>query len=122
MADDENLQSDAESERSEDPIQVAQIQRSIIDDSGYLCYLCVTKEGRVEQVDRSDLIDGGRHQRMVLDFERRNPPAWDDVCPECENEPGDPDTECEECVCPDCDRACRFLNGVNYGCVRHPVL
>ena len=32
---DENLESDAESERSEDPIQVAQIQRSVIDDSGY---------------------------------------------------------------------------------------
>ena len=81
-----------------------------------LTYLCINKDSTEEYYDRSDLMDGGKHQRMILDFERRNPPRWDETCPVCAGE------DCEECECPDCERSCRFFRGVNYGCMKHPVI
>ena len=53
---------------------------------------------------------------MVLQFERRHPPPWDKMCFYCEGE------GCEECICDMCNRKCRHLEGVNYGCVQHPVV
>lgn len=80
-----------------------------------LHYLC--RSGNIEEVyDRSDLMDGGEHQRLVLRFERMFPPPWDQVCTHCDGE------GCEECICDTCDRPCRHISGVNYGCCRHPVV
>ena len=80
-----------------------------------LCYRCRTSDGE-DVYDRSDLMDGGPNQKKVLRFERLHPPKWDAVCPMCGSE------GCEECECPDCERICRFINGVNYGCEFHPVV
>lgn len=86
----------------------------IMDDR--LCYECVGSDGDSEIYDRSDLIDGGRIQSLVLAFERLNPPLWDLMCPFCDGD------GCEECECPDCERECRFFRGINYGCAKHPVI
>ena len=85
-------------------------------DGDTLHYLCRKEDGSEEVYDRSDLIDGAEIQRKVLAFERRHPPPWDTVCMYCENE------GCEECICDICDRRCRHIGGVNYGCSRHPVV
>ena len=83
---------------------------------GYLSYLCLSSDGRHEIFDRSDLIDGARIQQLVLAFERKHPPPWDPICTYCQGE------SCEECVCDECGRPNRHINGINYGCVRHPVV
>ena len=81
-----------------------------------LNYLCKTTEDTEEIFDRSDLMDGANQQKLVLAFERKHPPPWDEVCMYCGGE------DCEECVCEECERPCRHINGVNYGCTRHPVI
>lgn len=81
-----------------------------------VCYLCKDSSGEEGIYDRSDLMDGGKHQKMVLAFERRHPIPWDPCCPFCDGE------GCEECECPDCERNCRFFCGINYGCPHHPVV
>ena len=117
MGDDTVDLDDAMSDVSEDPIQVARIVRWLIDDDGYLAYEVITRDSTCESIDRSDLMDSGRHQRMVLDFEKRFPPPWDESCPlDSDGE------ECDDSVCDECERRNRFLNGVNYGCSKHPTL
>ena len=106
----EDLASEADSVES---VVVERILEMVED--GGLCYRCSTNTGE-EIMDRSDLMDGSTCQRMVLAFEKRNPPPWDDACPICDGE------DCEECECPDCERTCRFFRGVNYGCEKHPVV
>lgn len=86
------------------------------DTNARLSYLCHTVDGGEEVFDRSDLMDDGPQQRLVLQFERQKPPPWDAVCSFCGGE------GCEECVCEDCERACRHINGINYGCCKHPVV
>ena len=102
----------SEESLSEDELVVERIVGSEIED-GRLCYVC---EPGDELYDRSDLMDGGKVLRLVLKYEREHPPAWDPVCPYCTGE------GCEECECEECERPCRFLQGVNYGCELHPVI
>ena len=81
-----------------------------------LIYFCHTEEDTEDYFDRSDLMDGAKQQKLVLAFERQNPPPWDIICSFCGGD------DCEECVCDECERPCRHINGLNYGCVRHPVV
>jgi hypothetical protein len=85
------------------------------DTPNHLHYLCRVG-AHTELFDRSDLIDGGHHQELVMAFERAHPPPWDTVCSYCDGE------GCEECICDLCERRCRHIGGVNYGCMRHPVV
>lgn len=104
-----------EDARSDDSYTVVAVKRWVLEE-GRLVYECELDDGSTETVDRSDLMDGGAQQRLVLAHERRCPPPWDPCCPCCDGD------GCEECECPDCERQCRFLQGVNYGCSRHPVI
>ena len=101
---------------SEDSVINEIIEHCIEDDR--LCYVCDTNgsETEYEIYDRSDLMDGGYRQRMVLAFEREHPPPWDEGCSVCDGE------GCEECICEECERPCRMLNGISYGCPFHPVI
>jgi len=81
-----------------------------------LIYLCHTLDDTEDYFDRSDLMDESKQQKLVLAFELQNPPPWDVICSYCGGE------GCEECVCDECERPCRHINGINYGCVRHPVV
>ena len=104
-----------EDTRSVDSVNITEVKEMVITDSK-LHYLCRTSDNTEEIYDRSDLMDGGEQQSLVLQFERRHPPPWDKVCFYCEGE------GCEECICDMCNRKCRHLEGVNYGCVQHPVV
>ena len=110
---------DLSDESSVDSINVESIIS--LDIAEGLCYVCRDADGSDEVIDRSDLMDGGRHERLVHEFEQRFPPPWDPMCPQCG---GDPDQWCEECQCQEegCDRDCRFFQGVNYGCEKHAVI
>ena len=100
---------------STDSVDIQSVIEMVLEDD-VLCYLCRTSENTEEVYDRSDLMDGGRHQSMVMAYERRCPPPWDPVCTHCGGE------GCGECICEECERVCRHINGVNYGCVKHPVI
>ena len=90
------------------------------DEDGRLCYLCKNADKCEEVYDRSDLMDGGDNQKLVLAYERKYMPfpgpPWDEECTYCNGE------GCEECICELCDRPMRHINGVNYGCIKHPVV
>ena len=107
-----------EAESSDDSVCVDEILELVRpeEDPNYLHYLCRTTDGAEDVFDRSDLMDGGQQQKLVLAFERRCPPPWDEVCLYCDGE------GCEECICETCERPCRHIGGVNYGCVKHPVV
>lgn len=115
--DEEDLESECESNDSVDSVSIEEVLEMVLPDDApnKLHYLCRNDDGE-EIYDRSDLMDGGRMQRLVLQFERQNPPPWDPVCTHCDGE------GCEECICDVCDRPCRHIGGVNYGCVKHPVV
>jgi hypothetical protein len=100
---------------STDSVDVEAVIDMVLEDDRLL-YLCRTSENTEEIYDRSDLMDGARIQSLVTAYERRHPPPWDPVCVHCGGE------GCGECVCEECDRECRHINGVNYGCVKHPVI
>ena len=100
---------------SEDSVTAEEVLEMVIEDER-LCYLCRTTEGEQLVIDRSDLIDGAAQQRLVLHYERTHPPPWDERCFWCLGD------GCEECECDQCERKCRHLNGINYGCTRHPVV
>tara|TARA_B110000977_G_C11089616_1_gene496170 strand:- start:460 stop:807 length:348 start_codon:yes stop_codon:yes gene_type:complete len=110
----EQLSDEDDDACSTDSVDVNVIEERIEDDP--ITYRCRTVTGDVVELDRSDLIDGSKHQRLVMDFEKRNPPPWDEVCMFCEGE------GCEECECEECGRPMRHINGTNYGCVKHPVI
>ena len=107
MSDDDQL--------SVDSFTVTEVIEMVLEDDK-LQYLCRTAHDEEEIIDRSDLMDDGPHQRLVMLYERRHPPPWDDVCSFCDGE------GCPECICEECERICRHINGVNYGCVKHPVI
>ena len=116
MEDDEEL-TDCESQSSLDSFCIDEVINMVLDDDDKrLCYLCRNGDGAEEVYDRSDLMDDGVTQRMVLKFEREYPPPWDPVCTFCNGD------GCEECICDECERPCRHIHGVNYGCIRHPVV
>ena len=109
------------SDVSEESIDVHVIEQRVEDeDDGGLCYLCRTSSGSKVIVDRSDMIDGAKRQRLLRNFEHYNPPQWDEVCSYCGAREGD--EGCEECVCEECGERMRHINGINYGCVKHPVV
>ena len=111
----EDLESD--DAQSVDSVDIARVLDWKIDeDDDRLILLCEDTNGNEEWHDRSDLMDEGRQQRLVLGYERKHAIPWDPFCPCCGGE------GCEECECSDCERPCRFLRGVNYGCVCHPVV
>tara|TARA_A100001015_G_scaffold284586_1_gene351222 strand:+ start:136 stop:474 length:339 start_codon:yes stop_codon:yes gene_type:complete len=112
MSDNESIEEDARSVDSVCVVEVLEVQ--FLD--GFLGYECKTSDGTIDVFDRSDLMDGGPTQAMVLAFERKHPPPWDVECVHCQGE------GCGECLCEECDRPCRHINGVNYGCVKHPVV
>ena len=101
--------------RSNDSVDVVEVL-DMINEDGHLCYVCRTSDDTEEVFDRSDLMDDGRIQRIVCAYERRYPPPWDAVCTWCDGE------GCGECICDECERPCRHINGINYGCVLHPVV
>jgi hypothetical protein len=105
---------------STDSVEVVSVERRVEDPDG-LCYEVTDEKAERYIMSRSDLMDGGRNQLMILRYERRNPPTWDLACPVC-YATLDSDDGCEECWCPDCDDKCRFLSAVNYGCCKHPVV
>ena len=113
----EDLESEAESEDSIP--EVLSVEEWVLEEGDRLAYLCNCVGGETHIVDRSDLMDGGKSQRLVLRFERDAKMPWDAVCPVCGEE-----WECDECQCPEenCERPCRFMMGVNYGCEKHPVV
>ena len=73
------------------------------------------REYRDAQVEYDRLTQQFK-ERLVLQFERHHPPPWDEQCMICGGE------GCEECECEECDLPCRHINGVNYGCRKHPVI
>ena len=101
---------------SVDSVTIEEIIMMHVDKDGKLSYLCKTSDRTEEYFDRSDLMDGAAQQKLVLSYERINPPPWDTECVWCEG------VGCEECTCDICDRKCRHICGVNYGCVKHPVI
>ena len=115
LVDDLETESD---DGSEDSFCIEEVLSCVLDDTpdARLCYLCRTTEDVEEVFDRSDLMDDGPQQKLVLQYERRFPPAWDEVCTFCGGE------GCDECVCDTCERPCRHINGINYGCCKHPVI
>ena len=115
MSEEEEIESD--DDWSVESVEIEQVlEMRICDEDSRLCYLCRTTAGTQAVFDRSDLMDGAKQQLLVLGYERRHPPPWDEVCSYCGGE------GCEECICDECDRPMRHLNGVNYGCVCHPVV
>ena len=86
-----------------------------------MCYVCRTSTGDRVVVDRSEMVDGAKRQRLLRDFERSNPPTWDAVCSYC-GQKSDEEGGCDECVCEECGERMRHVNGINYGCVKHPVV
>lgn len=114
----EGEESLSDGERSTDSLDVNVIVGRVSEalEDNELVYICRSTTGAKVEVDRSDMMDGGKHQRLILDFERRFPPPWDETCSYCEG------AGCEECICDECDRPMRHICGVNYGCVRHPVV
>lgn len=111
---DEDLESDGG--WSVDSVTITDVLEMVLEDGGYLCYRCRTSDDTDDVFDRSDLMDGAKQQQLVLQFERHNPPPWDEVCSFCDG------AGCEECVCEECERQCRHIKGVNYGCCKHPVV
>jgi hypothetical protein len=111
---DEELDSESDAGSNDSFCVVEVLEMMMLEDR--LHYKCFTADGVEEVFDRSDLMDGAEQQRLVLQFERRHPPPWDEECSFCGGE------GCEECVCDECERPCRHINGINYGCCRHPVV
>lgn len=100
---------------SVDSVTIDEVLEMVLEED-HLSYLCHTTDDTTEIIDRSDLMDGGAQQRLVMAFERANPPPWDETCTHCDGD------GCDECICDECERPCRHINGVNYGCVKHPVI
>lgn len=101
---------------SVDSVVVEEVLEMVFEEDKRLCYRVRTATDEELVMDRSDLMDGAKSQKLTLAFERRCPPPWDVICQHCEGE------GCEECICDECDRPCRHIDGVNYGCPYHPVV
>lgn len=99
-----------------DSVSVVEIIDMDVEALPMIVYECKRDDGVIESIDRSDLMDGGTHQRLVMAYERVHPPPWDTECTHCQAE------GCEECICDECERPCRHIKGINYGCVIHPVI
>ena len=113
MDDEESCSEESVSEEEPEAIDI--LERDVED--GHIFYRCLTSSVDSDDwFDRSDLMDAGAQQAMVLKYEKRHPPDWG-PCPVCCGDIG-----CDECMCDQCERECRFIDGVNYGCEKHPVI
>ena len=111
-------QSDYDSEV--DDTFAAVISRRAFD--GVLEYFVRYDNGTEEWVDRSDLWDFQTNTLKIVTYDKANPIDWDEECQYCLTPFTQRGGGCEECRCPECHRACCHLEGVNYGCVKHPVI
>ena len=74
--DDEDIGEEAMSCDSVDVERVCLLDPTSIFPGQTLAYICETSDGDEEVYDRSDLMDGGRIQKLVRAYERKNPPPW----------------------------------------------
>lgn len=90
--------------------------------AGMLEYYVRYANGDEEWVDRSDLWDWQTNTMKIVSYDKANPVGWDTECQFCLTPFRERGGGCEECRCPECERPCCHLEGVNYGCVKHPVI
>ena len=91
-------------------------------EDGQLTYHVVLAGGEDEWFDRSDIYDFGPSTMYMKEYDKRHPITWDEECAFCGTSFRLKSEGCEECRCDECDAVCRHLQGVNYGCVKHPVI
>jgi hypothetical protein len=92
------------------------------EEDGRLEYWVRFANGDEEWMDRSDLWDWQTNTLKIVAYDKAHPIAWDEDCQFCLTPFSQRGGGCEECRCPECKRACCHLQGVNYGCVKHPVI
>ena len=110
-------QSDSE---SQDDYFESVISRRDVD--GVLEYFVRYSDGEEAWVDRSDVWDFQTNTLKIVTYDKAHPIAWDVECKYCQTPFSQRDDGCEECRCDECERPCCHLKGVNYGCVKHPVI
>jgi len=123
MSSEESLGSSDEESVDGDVLRISCRRESM----GCLEYLCHYADGSSDWEDRSDIWDFGRITAMIEQYDAAHPIGWDTLCQHCGVELNPHRAfkhrnGCEECTCSECDRACRHLEGINYGCKRHPVI
>jgi hypothetical protein len=113
---------DSEGEcESEEELYIATIlDREAI--GGHLQYHVRLKNDDTDWYDRSDLYDFGPNTMYMNAYDKKYPITWDSVCAFCTTDFRFRSEGCEECRCDECGTPCRHLDGVNYGCVKHPVI
>ena len=111
---------DSGSEDSEDLRISSVLDRSIED--GQISYQVQLTNGEVEWYDRSDLYDFGPNTMFMKEYDKQHPLTWDRECQFCGADFRLRSEGCEECRCDECSAPCRHINGVNYGCIKHPVI
>ena len=112
---------DDEDESESEDLQIATVfDREAL--SGELQYLVRLKSGETDWYDRSDLYDFGPNTMYMKEYDKQHPITWDSTCAFCGIDFRIKSEGCEECRCDECGSACRHLEGVNYGCVKHPVI
>lgn len=116
----ESLEGDEESDFEQDDTFAAVLTRRAL--NGTLEYFVRYDDGFEEWVDRSDVWDYSSNTMKIVTYDKANPIDWDEECQYCLTPFTQRGGGCEECRCPECDRVCCHLEGVNYGCVKHPVI
>lgn len=91
-------------------------------DSGHLQYFVRYSDGEEAWVDRSDVWDFQTNTMKIVGYDKRHPVGWDTECQFCGTPFAQRGGGCEECRCDECGKPCCHLEGVNYGCVKHPVI
>ena len=120
MSDDEIEEIGEEEESCEDLYVVSILDRQSED--GHLQYHVQLRSNEEEWIDRSDLWDFSNNTKKIVAYDKVNPIQWDIECAHCGSDFRVKSEGCEECRCDECGVACRHLEGVNYGCNRHPVI
>lgn len=103
----------------DDTFDVVLTRRAI---DGKLEYYVRYDNGEEIWADRSDLWDFQSNSMKIISYDKRHPVAWDAECQFCLTPFSQRSGGCEECRCPECGKPCCHLEGVNYGCVKHPVI
>ena len=111
---------ESESESQEEDIVAKVLSRRDVE--GVLEYYVRYTDGQELWVDRSDIWDDGVNSTMITSYDKKYPIKWDLDCSMCGSMFADKNDGCEECRCDVCDKPCRHLKGINYGCVKHPVI
>ena len=102
-------------------LSVACILDRCVED-GHLQYLVCLSSGDKDWYDRSDLYDYGHNAKLMKEYDEQHPIRWDTECAFCGVDFSVRSGGCEECCCDECGAPCRHIDGVNFGCVRHPVI